>query len=294
MANIKSFPNNQDEYTGAEDVMRWLHGRSSGVFGAGGNASVVAVLDTMAVTVSDGNGWLSNENADGIVWWINNEAESGEKLKLSVDMADAVLPRIDRVVISWETTNYVALPEVIIVKGAPASNPTAPALTNNGIVRQISLAAIRIPAGATAITAAMITDERLDKSVCGLVTAGISVDTTTMHGQFDAFLKSIQNELAELEAGTAVEMKKRLFTDTVVPASAFSETGEYDAYPYRASVALNGVLASMIPEVIYGMEDATSGNFAPVAETYNGGVYLFATDIPKGDTEIPTIICWRG
>jgi hypothetical protein len=274
--------------------MRWLHGRSSGVFGAGGNASVTAVLDTMAVTVSDGNGWLSNENADGIVWWINNEAESGEKLKLSLDMADAVLPRIDRVVISWETTNYVALPEVIIVKGAPASNPTAPALTNNSTARQISLAAIRIPAGATAITAAMITDERLDKSVCGLVTAGIGVDTTVMHNQFDAFLKSIQSELAELEAGTAVEMKKRLFTDTVVPASAFSETGEYDAYPYRASVALEGVLASMIPEIIYGMEDATSGNFAPVAETYNGGVYLFATDIPEGDTEIPTIICWRG
>ena len=294
MANIKSFPNNQDEYIGAEDVMRWLHGRSSGVFGAGGNASVAAVLDTMAVTVSDGNGWMSNENADGIVWWINNEAESGEKLKLSVDMADAVLPRIDRVVVSWETTNYVALPEVIIVKGTPASNPTAPALTNNSTVRQISLAAIRVPAGATAITAAMITDERLDKSVCGLVTAGISVDTTVMHNQFDAFLKSIQNELAELEAGTAVEMKKRLFADTVVPASAFSETGEYDAYPYRASVALEGVLASMIPEVIYGMEDATSGNFAPVAETYNGGVYLFAADIPEGDTGIPTIICWRG
>lgn len=294
MANIKSFPNNQDEYIGAEDVMRWLHGRTSGVFGAGGNASVAAVLDTMAVTVSDGTGWISNENADGVVWWINNEAESGEKLKLSVDMADAVLPRIDRVVVSWETTNYVALPEVIIVKGAPASNPTAPALTNNSTVRQISLAAIRVPAGATAITAAMITDERLDKSVCGLATAGISVDTTVMHSQFDAFLKSIQNELAELEAGTAVEMKKRLFTDTVVPASAFSETGEYDAYPYRASVSLDGVLASMIPEIIYGMEDATSGNFAPVAETYNGGVYLFATDIPEGDTEIPTIICWRG
>lgn len=294
MANIKSFPNNQDEYIGAEDVMRWLHGRSSGVFGAGGNASVAAVLDTMAVTVSDGNGWLSNENADGIVWWINNEAESGEKLKLSVDMADAVLPRIDRVVVSWETTNYVALPEVIIVKGTPASNPTAPALTNNSTVRQISLAAIRIPAGATAITAAMITDERLDQSVCGLVTANISVDTTVMHSQFDAFLKSIQNELAELEAGTAVEMKKRLFTDTVVPASAFVKTDEYDEYPYSAAVSLEGVLSSMIPEVIYGMEDAISGNFAPVAETYNGGVHLFATDIPEGDTEIPTIICWRG
>lgn len=294
MSSIKSFPNNQDEYIGAENVMRWLHGRSSGVFGADGNASVSPVQDSMAVTVSDGSGWMSNDNADGIVWWINSESESGEKLKLAVDMADSVLPRIDRVVVSWETTNYVALPEVIVVKGTPASNPTAPALTNNSIVRQISLAAIRIPAGATAITAAMITDERLDQSVCGLVTANISVDTTVMHSQFEAFLKSIQNELSELEAGTAVEMKKRLFTDTVVPASAFVETGEYDEYPYRAAVSLEGVLASMIPEVVYGIGDATSGNFAPAAETYNGGVYIYASDIPDGDTVIPTIICWRG
>ena len=294
MSSIKSFPNNQDEYIGAENVMRWLHGRSSGVFGADGNASVSPVQNSMAVTVSDGSGWMSNDNADGIVWWINSESESGEKLKLAVDMADSVRPRIDRVVVSWETTNYVALPEVIIVKGTPASNPTAPALTNSSIVRQISLAAIRIPAGATAITAAMITDERLDQSVCGLVTANISVDTTVMHSQFDAFLKSIQNELAELEAGTAVEMKKRLFTDTVVPASAFAETGEYDAYPYRASVSLDGVLASMVPEIIYGMEDAISGNFAPVAATYNGGVHIYASSIPDHDVEIPTIICWRG
>ena len=294
MSSIKSFPKNHDEYIGAENVMRWLHGRSSGVFGADGNASVSPVQNSMAVTVSDGSGWMSNDNADGIVWWINSESESGEKLKLAVDMADSVLPRIDRVVVSWETTNYVALPEVIIVKGTPAANPTAPALTNNSIVRQISLAAIRIPAGATAITAAMITDERLDQSVCGLVTANISVDTTVMHSQFEAFLKSIQNELSELEAGTAVEMKKRLFTDTVVPASAFVETGEYDEYPYRAAVSLEGVLASMIPEVVYGIGDATSGNFAPAAETYNGGVYIYASDIPDGDTVIPTIICWRG
>ena len=32
MANIKSFPNNRDEYVGAEYAMRWLHGRTSGVF----------------------------------------------------------------------------------------------------------------------------------------------------------------------------------------------------------------------------------------------------------------------
>lgn len=225
MANIRSFPNNQDEYVGAEYVMRWLHGRSSGVFGAEGNAAVAPVLDTMNVTVSDGNGWMSNSNADGVVWWIDNEATNGSKLQLAVDMADAVLPRIDRVVVSWQTTNYVALPEVSILKGVPASNPVAPALTNNNILRQISLAAIRIPAGATAITADMITDERLDESVCGLVTCGISVDTSVMQAQWESsyadFLQYLEQQQAAWE-----EFFQNIQNDTVFPIPSVDSIGK--------------------------------------------------------------------
>lgn len=294
MAEIKSFPNNQDEYIGAEDVMRWLHGRTSGVFGAEGNASVSPVLDTMAVTVSDGNGWMSNSNGYGVVWWNDAESATGSKLKLTVSMADSVNPRIDRVIVSWQTTNYVARPEIKILKGTPASNPVAPALTNNNILRQISLASIKIPAGATAITSSMITDERLNSSVCGLVTCGIGVDTTVMQSQFDALLEYIENELSAIEGGTAFEMKKLVFSNVSVNASAFVSDTTYEEYPYRATVALSGVIASMIPEIIFSLADAIGGNFAPVSETYSGGVYIYACEQPDAITTIPTIICWRG
>jgi hypothetical protein len=225
MANIRSFPNNQDEYVGAEYVMRWLHGRSSGVFGAEGNAAVAPVLDTMSVTVSDGNGWISNDNADGVVWWIDNEVANGSKLQLTVDMADAVLPRIDRVVVSWQTTNYVALPEVTVLKGVPASNPVAPALTNNNILRQISLAAIRIPAGSTAITSDMITDERLDDSVCGLVTCGISVDTSVMQAQWTASYEEFTNYLENQKAAWE-EFFQNIQNDTVFPVPDIDSIGK--------------------------------------------------------------------
>ena len=122
MANIKSFPNNQDEYIGAEYVMRWLHGRTSGVFGADNNANVSAVQGAMAVTVSDGTGWMSNSNSDGVVWWNDNEAVNGSKLQLSVDPADSALNRIDRVIVEWKTTNYVDYPEIKILKGTKSSN----------------------------------------------------------------------------------------------------------------------------------------------------------------------------
>ena len=307
MSNIRSFPNNQDEYIGAEYVMRWLHGRTSGVFGADGNAAVAPVLDSMAVTVSDGVGWISNDNADGVVWWIDDETVNGRKLQLAVSMADAVLPRIDRVVVSWQTTNYVALPEVEILKGTPASNPVAPALTNNNVLRQISLASIRIPAGSVAITGAMITDERLNKSVCGLVSSGISVDTSVMQKQFEtllnntqketaAVLSSILKELANIEAGTGVEMQKLQFNNILVPATAFVEVeNSYDLpYGYRAAVPLDGVIVSMISEVVFGIEDAINGVFAPVAETYNGGIYIYANRELNEAVTIPTIICWKG
>lgn len=200
MANIRSFPNNQDEYIGAEEVMRWHHGRSSGVFGAEGNASVAPVIGDMAVTVSDGTGWLTNDKGNGVVWWVDNEATGGSKLQIPVAIADAVLPRIDRVVVSWQTTNYVALPEVIILKGTPASKPVAPALTNDSMVRQISLAAIRIPAGATSIDASMITDERMDETVCGIVTEKVGIDTSVMQAQFESFLnKNIADFNAYME-----------------------------------------------------------------------------------------------
>lgn len=295
MVNIKSFPNNQDVYIGAEDVMRWHHGRTSGVFGAGNNAAVSALSTPgMAVSVSDGNGWMSNSSGYGIAWWIDNESESATKLQLDIDAADGVLNRIDRIIVEWETTNYVAYPVIRVLTGTLASNPVAPALTNNSTVRQISLARVDVSAGTTAITASMITDERLDESVCGIVTEKVGVDTGVMQAQFSALLEAVQQELSQLEAGTAVELKKLQFTNTTVAASAFVSDSTYEDFPYRASVALSGVTSTMIPEVVLALSDAVSGNFAPVAESYNGGVYLYAVDVPDATITIPTIIAWKG
>lgn len=274
--------------------MKWHHGRTSGVFAADSNAAVTAVQDSMAVAVSDGVGWLANTGKDGVVWWNDTEKTSGAKLQLSVDAADSTLNRIDRVIVEWKTTTYVDCPEIKILKGTPASTPTAPALTNNSTMRQISLAKVTIAAGTTVLTPTMITDERLDESVCGIVTEQVGIDTTTMQAQFDALLTAIQSELSELEAGTAVELKKLQFANIAVATSTFVADSTYQDYPYRAAVALTGVLSSMIPDVVLSLTDATSGNFAPVAACYDGGIYLYAAAVPETAITIPTILCWRG
>lgn len=317
MANIKSFPNNQDVFIGAEDVMRWHHGRTSGVFAADGNAAVRALYTPgMAVEVTDGTGWMTNAGGNGVVWWIDNEAKDGEKLKLTIDPADGVLNRIDRVIVEWKTTNYVDYPEVKILKGKTSSTAAAPALTNTNIVRQISLAQISVKAGTTAITASAITDERLDESVCGKVTESVSADTSVVEAQFmamlgetqtqinnflgdtkkdcDDTLNGIADELAKLEAGTDVELKKLTFADTTVPVSAFAADSTYQDYPFRAAVTLENVLSFMIPNVVYSVAALMDNNFAPVAECYNGGVYIYADSKPSAPVKIDTIICWKG
>lgn len=287
MATINSFPNNYDEYIGAEEVMRWLHGRTSGVFGADGNAAVTAVANTMNVSVAPGLGWITDSDGNGIVWW------SSADTVLAIDPAHSTLDRIDRIIVEWYVGDYSTKPEIKVLKGTQSSTPVAPALTNTVLYRQLSLAQVSIPNGTTEMQPTLITDERLDPTVCGLVTETVSVDTSTINAQFQAFLASITEELRALQAGTAVELKKLMFEDTVVPTSAFASDSTYTDWPYRASVPLTGAISGMVPEVIFGMAEATSGSFAPVAESYNGGVYIYADSVPSASITIPTIILWR-
>lgn len=198
MAEIKNFPNNADEFIGAENVMKWLHGRTSGVFGAENNLAVTAGYGAMQILVSDGLGWLANENKDGTVFWNDTKSETGTELALPLSVSDAVLPRIDRVVVTWETVDYTEKPVIEILSGTASASPAAPELTNNTLKRQISLAQVYIAPASTKITADNITDERLNSDVCGIVTEDISVDTSMAQNQFLALLKRIKQELDDL------------------------------------------------------------------------------------------------
>ena len=206
MAEIKNFPNNVDEYIGAQNVMKWLHGRTSGVFGADGNLSVTA-NGNMTVRVSDGVGWLANDKADGTVFWNDTKEQTGSELHLTIPLPDAIFPRIDRIVVSWDTVDYAEKPRIEVLKGTQNNAPTAPELTNNTLKRQISLARIYVAAAVSSISADSITDERLDPDVCGLVTDWVSVDTTTIQAQFSAMLEKVKTELSQLHGGTAMMTK---------------------------------------------------------------------------------------
>ncbi|MEA5049723.1 MAG: hypothetical protein VB034_14110 [Eubacteriales bacterium] len=313
MAEIKSYPNNVNVEIGAENVMRWHHGRTSGVFGAPGELAVAALTTPgMAVTVSDGDGWLADRNGNGIHFWNDVFASTAALLQLAIDTADGVLNRIDRVVVEWSTPNYTQLPEIKVLKGTSAVTPVAPALTNNASLRQISLARISVAAGTLAITAGMITDERFDATVCGIVTENLLVDTTVAVAQLNEVISQAQALIDALTAeavpnhanthaadgddpvspaSIGAELVSLRFSSTVVAPASFSADTTYADYPFRAAVALTGVTANHDVDVRLDAPDAASGLFAPVATSYNGGVYLYASEVPEASVTIPRIIC---
>ena len=125
--------------------------------------------------------------------------------------------------------------------------------------------------------------------------ASLSPATTTTAGivqLVDGIASTSVTMAPTANAMRMVEPKKKAFANATVSTTDFSVDATYTAYPYRAAVALTGVTSSMIPEVIFDAEDALSGNYAPVATAYSGGVYIYAVT-PESIT-IPTIMVWSG
>lgn len=104
--------------------------------------------------------------------------------------ANATNPRIDRIVVRLDRGLNARDIKAVIKAGTPATNPQPPALTRNDIVYEISLAQVRINAGATTI--ASVTDERLNQSVAGLVSSLITIPTEQFEEQWNQWFSGIQ------------------------------------------------------------------------------------------------------
>lgn len=86
------------------------------------------------------------------------------------------------------------------------------------------------------------------------------------------------------------------FGPQTVATSAWAANTTYSAqgYGYRASVPLSGVTADHIPDVTFAMADAVSGNLAPLADTYMGGIYIYAKEQPSATVNIASVVCTKG
>lgn len=115
------------------------------------------------------------------------------ELMLELDMSDGVSSRIDRVVIRNDYKSrrtYAA-----VLKGTCSARPKAAELTRNADTYEIAVADVLVAKGVVSITQADITDTRLDKDICGIVTGLIEqADTTEIYNQFEAYFKGFKEQ----------------------------------------------------------------------------------------------------
>lgn len=80
------------------------------------------------------------------------------------------------------------------------------------------------------------------------------------------------------------------FSDVNVNVSTAVADATYANYPYHIDVALSGVTDTRVPEVCFGMSEAMSGNFAPVASSYNGGVRIYMKAVPGANFTLASVV----
>lgn len=226
---------NGDRRYDADDISNYfLKLISNGVFATPSNAMQVQESAGMTVQVSAGWGFINCK-------WINSDAP----YLLTVDAADVVLNRIDRVVLRLNASNDVRTISIVVKKGTPAGDPTAPALTRvTGGIWELSLAQIYIAAGATGITQADITDERADTSVCGYVTGLIDqIDTTNLFAQFTSAFNTWFDEIKEEVRSTTIvaELKSTYATTAADETDIPINITEYNTTLDILNVYVNGM-----------------------------------------------------
>ena len=201
----------------AEDFARYFASFiGNGVFPNPSTNLQVIASNNMTITIRQGKAWINGyfyENTDDYI--------------LSLDVADGLLNRTDRIVLKLDFLNREV--KSYVKKGQYASDPIAPSLQRNADAYEICLADIKINKGAIKITQADITDTRLNKDLCGIVHGTVEqVDTTAIFNQFQSWYSQKQGEY-DKDVITWTEDKKQAF-DTWYETNTTAFTEQFNSW----------------------------------------------------------------
>lgn len=183
-----------DRTYSAEQMSLYFKGLvSDGVIANVGSMLAVSPRSGMSVQVGTGRMFIDSR-------WLQNDAA----YNVTIQAAHATLNRKDIIVARLDYSGRTI--GIIAKTGTAAASPTAPGIVRNSEYFEMELAEIYVSAGATAITAANITDKRADTSVCGYVTGLVDqIETSGMWAQlqadFETWFEGIQGQLDGDTAG---------------------------------------------------------------------------------------------
>ncbi len=245
--SIITYPLNGVTYD-AEDVSAYLCTRTSGVYAKNTNYAV-SVTGPRQITVAPGLAWINYDDFKGV------SACSREAVNLIVPDADSTLPRIDRVVLQFDTA--ANLTAVKLKPGTPAAAPEPPAILQNHNQYELGLCTVSVPAGSSVVTAADITDTRADEDVCGVMRDGVTgIPTAQLQAQALAIMTQLSTELhtkldaldaaiAAVESGsfyTKQEADQKFGTPYTLPPATSDQLGGVKVGDYL-DIAADGTLS---------------------------------------------------
>ena len=304
--SIITYPLNGVTYD-AEDVSTYLCTRTSGVYAKNTNYAV-SVTGPRQITVAPGLAWINYDDFKGV------SACSREAVNLIVPDADSTLPRIDRVVLQFDTAANLTAAK--LKPGTPAAAPEPPAILQNHNQYELGLCTVSVPAGSSVVTAADITDTRADETVCGVMRDGVTgIPTAQLQTQAKAMLDSLQAEVDSRSFYTRAEVDALLksvnpfpvgsiyqSTDPTSPAALFGGTWEQiaservlmgasssHAAGTTVKAGLPNITGSFVADVKKGEHKVsgafTAGNVIASTGEYNSfsDVYKFSLDASKSN-----------
>ena len=213
----------------AADAAGYNSARTSGVYSAEEDYTVTPG-GGYTVKVSGGRAWVHPAK------YVGYSIIKQEPDTLTLPLADAQRPRIDRVVLRYDAAARKSY--LLVLEGTPASTPTAPAISRTNLLYDLCLAQITRPAGSTAITAGNITDTRLDESLCGVMSDGVTRIPT------DQLLKAAQARINALEETATNSASAAASSQRAAASSQSAAANSANAASRSQSAAANSASAA--------------------------------------------------
>ena len=128
------------------------------------------------------------------------------------------------------------------------------------------------------------------------VSADIEDLTTTLNNKASKIHAHAISDVSDLQTvldakANSIHSHTLSAKDITVTPSAWVSSTTYTKYPYQATISIKGATKQMVPYVAFGLEEAESGNFAPVYHATTDGVIIYAKTAPTAYVNILAVIC---
>lgn len=243
---------------------------------SGGECFKVIIGSNMLIKVKPGAGLIN-----GLFFYEEQERT------LQIQAAHATLDRIDRVVIRLNDRDRTT--DLYVVKGTESSNPQPPSLTRNADIYELGIADIFVARSVTSITTDRITDTRLNKTLCGIIVGAIAdINTNAFYDQLNAAVNktneiaknALQGTLAGAIQTSIEDIKPRSIGAFTISSSSVSSISNQSwdterKYGFRGYKSVSGMASNSKVDIV--CDDPTS-NIVGIAETTNGGFYVYCSE----------------